>query len=67
LPAKGRGRPRTTLLRSVVNALFFMAQSGCQFEIIPADQQNPGALRALQEADIKKWWPLIKEFGIKGE
>jgi hypothetical protein len=24
-------------------------------------------LRALQEADIKKWWPLIKEFGVKAE
>jgi len=36
-------------------------------EIIPDDQQNPEALRALQEADIKKWWPLIKEFGIKAE
>jgi tripartite-type tricarboxylate transporter receptor subunit TctC len=36
-------------------------------EIIPADQQNPEALRALQEAVIKKWPPLIKEFGIKAE
>ena len=36
-------------------------------EIIPDDQQSPEALRALQEADIKKWWPLIKEFGIKAE
>jgi tripartite-type tricarboxylate transporter receptor subunit TctC len=36
-------------------------------EIIPDDQQSPEALRALQEADIKKWWPLIKELGIKAE
>ena len=36
-------------------------------EIIPADQQNPEALRALQEAVIKKGPPLIKEFGIKAE
>jgi tripartite-type tricarboxylate transporter receptor subunit TctC len=36
-------------------------------EIIPDDQQSPEALRSLQEAAIKKWWPLIKEFGIKGE
>ena len=27
-------------------------------EVIPDDQQSPEALRALQEADIKKWWPL---------
>jgi tripartite-type tricarboxylate transporter receptor subunit TctC len=36
-------------------------------EIIPDDQQSPEALRALQEADIKKLWPLIKELGIKAE
>ena len=34
-------------------------------EIISDDQQSPEALRALQEADIKKWWPLIRELGIK--
>jgi hypothetical protein len=22
---------------------------------------------ALQKADAEKWWPLIKEFGIKAE
>jgi hypothetical protein len=31
------------------------------------DRQRPEAVRALQEADIKKLWPLIKEFGIKAE
>jgi tripartite-type tricarboxylate transporter receptor subunit TctC len=36
-------------------------------EIVPDDQQSPEALRALQEASIKKWLPLIKEFGIKAE
>jgi transposase len=34
-PAKGRGRPRTTHLRSVVDALFYMAQSGCQWRMLP--------------------------------
>jgi putative transposase len=32
---KGRGRPRTTQLRSVVNALYYMAQSGCQWRMLP--------------------------------
>jgi tripartite-type tricarboxylate transporter receptor subunit TctC len=36
-------------------------------EIIPDDQQSPEAQHALQEATIKKWWPLITELGIKGE
>jgi tripartite-type tricarboxylate transporter receptor subunit TctC len=33
----------------------------------PPDQQSPAALRALQAAEIKKWWPIIKAAGIKAE
>ena len=36
-------------------------------EIFPRDQQTPEALRALQRAEIAKWWPIIKEAGIKAE
>lgn len=36
-PANGRGRPRTTDLRLVVNALFYMAQSGCQWRMLPKE------------------------------
>jgi hypothetical protein len=37
------------------------------FEIFPREQQTPEALGAFQKAQIEKWWPLIKEFGIKAE
>jgi tripartite-type tricarboxylate transporter receptor subunit TctC len=37
------------------------------FEVLPLDQQTPEALGALVKADAEKWWPLIKEFGIKPE
>jgi tripartite-type tricarboxylate transporter receptor subunit TctC len=36
-------------------------------EIFPPEQQTPEALGALVKADAEKWWPLIKEFGIKTE
>ena len=36
-------------------------------DIFPREQQTPYALRAMQKADVEKWWPIIKEFGIKGE
>jgi len=36
-------------------------------DIFPREQQTPEALGALVKADAEKWWPLIKEFGIKGE
>jgi len=34
-------------------------------EIFPREQQTPDALAAMQKADAEKWWPIIKEFGIK--
>jgi tripartite-type tricarboxylate transporter receptor subunit TctC len=36
-------------------------------EIPPREQQTPEALRALQKAEIEKWWPIIKAANIKGE
>jgi tripartite-type tricarboxylate transporter receptor subunit TctC len=34
-------------------------------ELFPPDQQTPEALASLQKAEIEKWWPIIKEAGIK--
>jgi len=33
----------------------------------PRDQQNPQALGALQRAEIKKWWPIIRGASINAE
>ena len=34
-------------------------------EIFPPEQQTPEALAAFHQAEIDKWWPIIKEAGIK--
>jgi tripartite-type tricarboxylate transporter receptor subunit TctC len=34
-------------------------------EIFPRDKQNPESLAAYQKADIEKWWPIIREAGVK--
>jgi tripartite-type tricarboxylate transporter receptor subunit TctC len=34
-------------------------------EIFPPDQQSPEALRTFQQAEIDKWWPIIKAANIK--
>ena len=37
------------------------------FEIFPRDQQTPGKLGEMVQADAKKWWPIMKELRIKAE
>ena len=36
-------------------------------EIFPPDQLTPEALRKYQQAEIDKWWPIIKAANIKAE
>jgi tripartite-type tricarboxylate transporter receptor subunit TctC len=36
-------------------------------EIVPREEQTPEALGAVAKADADKWWPIIKELGIKAE
>ena len=36
-------------------------------DIVPREQQSPEALAAFQKGEIDKWWPLIKQAGIKVE
>jgi tripartite-type tricarboxylate transporter receptor subunit TctC len=36
-------------------------------DIFPRNQQTPEALGTLVKADAEKWWPIIKELGIKPE
>jgi tripartite-type tricarboxylate transporter receptor subunit TctC len=37
------------------------------FEIYPRERQTPEALNALRKAEAEKWWPVIKELGIKAQ
>jgi tripartite-type tricarboxylate transporter receptor subunit TctC len=36
-------------------------------ENFPHERQTPEVLAALVKADAEKWWPIMKEFGIKAE
>jgi tripartite-type tricarboxylate transporter receptor subunit TctC len=36
-------------------------------EVIPRERQTPEALGAMVKADAEKWWPIIKELGLKTE
>ena len=36
-------------------------------DVAPREQQNPQALAAFHKAEVEKWWPIIKDAGIRGE
>jgi len=36
-------------------------------ELFAQDQQTPETLGGLVKADVEKWWPIIKDFGINGQ
>jgi tripartite-type tricarboxylate transporter receptor subunit TctC len=36
-------------------------------EIVPVEQQNPAALGAYQQAEMDKWYPIVKAANMKGE
>jgi tripartite-type tricarboxylate transporter receptor subunit TctC len=37
------------------------------FDVAPRERQTPDALAVQQKADIKKWWPIIKQAGITAQ
>jgi tripartite-type tricarboxylate transporter receptor subunit TctC len=32
---------------------------------VSRERQTPEALRAFQRAEIERWWPILKEAGIR--
>ena len=69
-----KGTPKDTIKKLNGAAVEAMADPAVRtrlgdlgYEIFPPEQQTPEALGALVKADAEKWWPIIKEFGIKAE
>jgi tripartite-type tricarboxylate transporter receptor subunit TctC len=69
-----KGTPRDIIGKLNAAAVDALADGGLRArladlgqEIFPREQQTPEALGALVKADAKKWWPIIKEAGIKAE
>jgi len=69
-----RGTPRGVIEKlnaAVADALIDPAVrsqfSEFGFQSFPREQQTPEALATLQKASAEKWWPIIKELGIKPE
>ena len=44
-PDRRQGRPRKTDLREVVNAILYMASTGCQWRMLPSDLPPPSTVQ----------------------
>ncbi len=44
-PPRQQGRPRTTNLREVMNAILYMASAGCQWRMLPKDFPPPSTVQ----------------------
>lgn len=69
-----KGTPREIIGRLNAAAIEALADAAVRsrlvelgFEIFPSERQTPEALGALRNADAEKWWPVVKELGIKAE
>jgi tripartite-type tricarboxylate transporter receptor subunit TctC len=69
-----RGRPIEIIGRLNASAVAALADPAVQsrlidlgYDIFPREKQTPEALGALVKTDAAKWWPIIKELGIKAE
>ena len=69
--AREGGRPRTTCLRRVVNAVFYLLQAGCQWRMLPGEfpkwrtvhsyfakwsEPGPDGISVLERALKKSGW-----------
>jgi tripartite-type tricarboxylate transporter receptor subunit TctC len=69
-----KGTPRGVIARlndALVEALadpkVRMRFAELGLDIAPRVQQTPAALAAFHKTEIEKWWPIIKDAGIRGE
>jgi tripartite-type tricarboxylate transporter receptor subunit TctC len=61
------GKLNTAVVDTLADAKVRARLADLGQDIPPRDQLMPEALTALQKAEIKKWWPIIKAANIRGE
>ena len=61
------GKLNTAVVDALADATVRQRMATIGFEIPAREQQTPEALAAFHQAEIDKWWPIIKAANIKVE
>ena len=61
------GKLNAAVVEALADPAVRYAASRSRNGIFPPERQTQEALDALQKASVAKWWPIIKESGIKAE
>jgi tripartite-type tricarboxylate transporter receptor subunit TctC len=61
------GKLNGALREALADPAVFKRFADLGLDAAPADQQTPEALRKHQKAEADKWWPMIKQVGVKPE
>lgn len=57
----------SALIKALANPAAQSRLADLGHRIFPRERQTPDALAALHKAEINKWWPIIREAGIKAD
>jgi tripartite-type tricarboxylate transporter receptor subunit TctC len=66
-PTEMIGRLNAAVVDALADATVSRRFADLAYEIVPREQQTPEALGVFHKAEIEKWWPILKEAGIRGE
>jgi tripartite-type tricarboxylate transporter receptor subunit TctC len=61
------GKLNAAVVEALGDATVRARLAGLGHEIFPRAQQTPEALATLHQAEIEKWWPIIKAANLKAE
>jgi tripartite-type tricarboxylate transporter receptor subunit TctC len=61
------GKLNAAAVEALADPLVRSRISDLGYDTVPRERQTPETLAGLQKADAEKWWPIVKELGIKAE
>ena len=67
VPKEIIGRLNAAAMEALADEALRSRLADLGYGVYARERQTPEALNALRKADAEKWWPIIKELGIKPE